>query len=310
MSCPSEGVNRSHNATDIPLHQLISNKKKKFNKSYKGVTVEKIHEIIDEMSTFPFGEFLLQRGGANGYWTDRIVYYPLYENINIKESKLNIEYFLTYKSPHVLAQRRLHNIIIDECNKVLKDDIFIGSIPCGMMRDMLNLNKNNKYNLIGIDIDNDVFKYSKELSNKLDINVMYHNKDAWNLNMNNYFDIITSVGLTSYVDDDEQRINLYKEFKNALKKDGLLMTGVLTYPPYYNKTDNKSDNNTDTYSETLYDSNNMTDYQMEDVIFTVAECVWRNFKHSDELKHNFIQAGFSKVEVISNTDFPLVIAQK
>ncbi len=74
--------------------------------------VESQLKLIDLLSQFELGRFLLTRGGLNGYWTDYIVKHPRngrLSRLNNENRPLNpLEAFLLDRAPTVLAtQQRL-----------------------------------------------------------------------------------------------------------------------------------------------------------------------------------------------------------
>ena len=71
-------LNETHADSGDSLTELVANLKR--NILLRGdlphVSVEKQLEILEDLSSFPLGQFFLARKGANGFWTDYIINYP------------------------------------------------------------------------------------------------------------------------------------------------------------------------------------------------------------------------------------------
>ena len=145
-----------------------------------------------------------------------------------------LERWLIRKAPTVIATRERFYIFQHQVKSIVESkidstqEINIASVPCGLLDDLLTIDFHNDVNVRFTAIDLD------DLSlNIVKLNALHHNKteqtqtlkrDAWNLKLNNNFDIILSNGLSIYEKDASRLIDLYKEFYKSLKKDGKLIT--------------------------------------------------------------------------------------
>ena len=266
-------------------------------------TVQNQLEILKELSEFPLGRHIIETGGANGFWTDYMICYD--EHRNNKRKLSDLEDFLINRSLHVNAQRELYFLFQETAQSKLKDQMVLASIPCGMMRDLIELDFSNVKNtrLLGIDIDPHALSCADQLRTKAGLNnVTLKQKDAWNLGISSQIDVINSIGLNVYEPDKDKVQALYLNFYTALKPNGILFTGVLTHPP---GSDEKSD--------WMIDNINQNDLFLEMVLFRdILNLKWMNFRSLSNIKEDFFKAGFKKVEVISdeNQIFPAIIAHK
>ncbi len=273
------------------------------------VSVARQLEIIQLLSEFPLGRFILERRGANGFWTDYMIARSDQEyasGLNAEGKPFNfMENFILNQSLVVLASRERYHLFRSIAQNFLKDNMVLASIPCGIMRDLITLDFSSTKNihLVGIDIDSDSLNLAQNLAKENAIkNISFLEQDAWNLAQNESFDLITSSGLNVYEDDPQRVLELYSCFFNALKPGGILVTSVLTHPPGSSSaTDWKLDN---IPAETL----------LLDHIFhnDILEVKWRNFRSLSELDKEFKTVGFSEVSILldKNNIFPTIIAKK
>ena len=198
-----------------------------------GATVDQQISLLEELSTFELGRFLLENRGLNAYWTHQVVTYPQGAASILSISSL--EYRIWEKVPMVLATRERFGIFRQQAQGLLRPGLVLASVPCGLMSEVLMLDYNRKpdITLIGIDLDqcalNGALVLAKErgLADKLSL----YCEDAWTLTLNNEIDILTSNGLNIYEPDDVRVRALYRSFFNGLKPGGTLITSFLTPPP-------------------------------------------------------------------------------
>lgn len=272
------------------------------------MSVKKLMDIVEDLSSFPLGKFFLERKGANGFWTDYIVNHPNKKtNISSTNNLFSpTEHFILNKSPLSIATQERFKIFQRNIQKSLKDGMTLASIPCGVMRDLLSLDFSNlsTFSIMGIDLDRQSLSLARKLAKekKLEKHTKLIQADAWNLTIKSEIDLITSNGLNVYISDNQQVLNLYKKFYSLLKKDGILIIGVLTHPP-----ENAEQ------SEWILDGLQPEDVLMEKILFQdILESKWRNFRTSNEIYKDFLDAGFSDVQIIYDKHriFPTVIAKK
>ena len=172
------------------------------------------------------------------------------------------------------------------------------------MNDLLTLDytKVSHFKIVGIDIDEESIVRARIKARKFHNSVEFRIQNAWDLQDNEVFDVITSNGLNVYEDDHEKVLDLYRRFFKALKPGGVLIIGVLTYPP-------GEDKKTDWDLSGIQEESLLMEQILHKDILGIK---WRNFRTADEIEREFINAGFSKIEVIFDTHriFPTVVAQK
>ncbi|MCP5505517.1 MAG: methyltransferase domain-containing protein [Chlamydiales bacterium] len=302
-------LNITHSQKWSKLETACVAYKKKFRElgDVPGVTVEALEQILEEMTRFPMGRHILMTGGANGIWTDYMISFPwVQKDVASKMLTMNrLEYFIIFECLSVVAQRELFLLSQKEAQKHLKEGCRLVSLPCGVMRDLLELDFSgiSEYSLIGVDLDLESIQAAHKLAFKEEIkNVQFFQDDAWKFEADKSVDFINSIGLNVYESDRERVIELYRQFAKSLKKDGVLFTGVLTYPPGWGQE-----------SDWILENIPEGHYEMDKIVIDdVLDLQWQNYRTLEEIKEDFLQAGFSKVKIIPDRYcvFPAVIATK
>lgn len=254
--------------------------------------------MLDQLSEFELGRFLLVNKGLNGYWTAYIILHG-----TNRTPLLPLEDWILHHAPSVRATQERFRIFQRVLQKHLKDNIAIASVPCGMMDDLLSLNYSNIRNsrLVGIDLDRKSLDLAQENSNNLKMkNAKFIQSDAWKITNHKEFDIITSNGLNIYEPDDKKVIALYKKFYEALKPNGILITSFLTPPPTISK-------------DSSWKNVNPQDALKQKVIFNdIIGVTWQAFRTEETTCTQLKAAGFKVLEVIYDSQgiFPTVVAKK
>jgi SAM-dependent methyltransferase len=272
--------------------------------------VERQLELIDFLADFDLGRFLLQRGGLDGYWIDYIVKHPTkgkLVGLNHEGKPFNpIETFLLNQAPTATATQQRFEIFKAEIQKKLHEGASLASIPCGLMAELLDLDfsKTSHLSLTGIDLDPKAIEYAKQNAKKLHLSdqCIFFQRDAWALNIHAEFDLISSNGLSIYQPDDEQVAELYRNFFEALKPGGWLVTSFLTPPPAPGLK-----------TEWKLDVVNMQDTLLQKILFVdILDCKWQAFRSEETVKSLLNTAGFDRIEVFYDSAhiFPTVVARK
>ena len=265
---------------------------------FQHVTVEKQLALLDQLTQFDFGRFLLQNQGLNGYWTHYALTYPWSQKETGSISEL--EKFMLEKAPVVIATQQRFEIFLKENQKSVKDNAILACIPCGMMGELLYLSYDNINNikLIGIDYDTDTLNDAKSLSDqrRLSKYADFLESNAWDLNIKNEFDLISSNGLNIYETDDEKVTQLYRKFYDALKPNGKLVTSFLAEP-----------------SEWDSKKINQDDLLLQKIIFAdIIQSKWQCYRSTQKTKEQLITSGFKDIQFVNDSAkiFPTVIAFK
>jgi SAM-dependent methyltransferase len=302
-------INKTHTTTHDSFEEIVQSLQDsiQIRGDLPHISVEEQKKVIEDLMSFPLGRFILEMRGANGFWTDYMITYPerRHTRLNREEKPLSKwEDFLLNRSPVVLASQERYKIFLKIAQSLIKEDIVIASIPCGLMNDLLTLDytRISRFKIVGIDIDAESVALAKIKARKFQNFVEFRIQNAWDLQDNEVFDVITSNGLNVYEDNPEKVLDLYRRFFKALKPGGVLIIGVLTYPPGEDK-------------ETDWDLSGINEENllMEQILHRdVLGIKWRNFRATEEIEREFINAGFSKTEIIFDTHriFPTVVAQK
>ncbi len=192
--------------------------------------LERTLKLAHEMKTFALGQYLLSHGGLNGYWTSDMIL-----TTKLPPHTPPLETWIRTKAPMVKATRERFHIFQREIVPLLRDNITLASIPCGLMDCLLRLDYTAHKNIsfIGLDLDEEALDLA--LGNALnfghDAHLQLILKDAWEMTIKEDVGILISNGLTIYEPDQAKILELYKKFHRALKPGGTLITSFLTPPP-------------------------------------------------------------------------------
>lgn len=255
-------------------------------------------EILRQLTEFDLGRFLLHNKGLDGYWTSYIILYGLQ-----KDYLAPFEKWLLNSAPLALATRERFYIFQKILQDNLKDGLTLASIPCGIMDDLIHLDtkKFRNINYVGIDYDLKALEFAKRKSMLLEsVSSCFYEKDAWDLKLTSQFDVITSNGLNIYEPEGDRVIKLYRNFYNALKSKGFLVTSFATPPP------------------TLSQDSTWKNYNLNDIMIQKALLVdiigakFQAFRTEKQTKEQLEAAGFEKIDFIYDSQgmFPTVIAKK
>src|SRR6266702_4349651 len=102
-----------------------------------GATVDQQVSLLEQLSAFELGRFLLENRGLNAYWTPRLVTYG--QSAEPADSMSPLEVRIFEKLPAVLATRERFGIFRQQLQALLKPGLALASIPCGLMGELLML---------------------------------------------------------------------------------------------------------------------------------------------------------------------------
>jgi Methylase involved in ubiquinone/menaquinone biosynthesis len=272
------------------------------------VTVAEQLDLLDQLAAFPFGRFLLQNRGWNGYWTDYVMQHPATGRLTGTDpdgrALTPLERALLDTFPTVLATQERARIFAAEIDKRIRPGATLASIPCGLMRDLLgrDLTGAAGIRLVGIDIDDDSLERAAELAAILGLSSItsFIRSDAWSLGLRDAFDLICSNGLNIYEPDGDRVIALYRGFREALKADGVLVTSAVTPPPIGGQASDWDVTRIDPQAMRLQS------IVAVDIIGVTFQC----FRSAETTTAQLSAAGFRSVEVIWDAAriFPTFVA--
>lgn len=293
----------SHSAAteslSICLNNIAARIQQEGDKPY--VTVARQLELLQQLSEFEFGKFLLQNQGINGFWTHYMLTRPWFG-----QKTGPLESFLLDRAPTVLATQQRFKIFLEQNQAKVKNNAVLGCVPCGMMGELLYLDYKHidTIQLIGIDYDANTFNDARALAakNHLSHYIQLIQKDAWELHTENTYDLISSNGLNIYESDDYRVLELYRQFHTALKPGGKLVASFLTYPP--TMTDK---------CEWDMSKINRDDLLLQKIIFAdILQAKFQHYRSSQQTRSQLESIGFEDVQFIYDVAkiFPTVVAYK
>lgn len=259
-------------------------------------TVSRQLDLIDQLSAFELGRFLMQEERLSGYWTHYVM--------TQRKSDYPLEQFLLNRAPVFKAAQQSSQIFQQIVQAEARDGISLASIPSGLMGDLLNLNYSGlkQFRLTGIDLDPASLDGAKALAKEKGLLRFsrFELKDSRNLGLHSEFDLILCNGLSIYEPNDEKTIALYKQFHAALKKGGRLVTSFLTPPPGFHHR-----------CEWDIGKVSMEDLLLQKILFAdIIGVRWQTYRTPEEMEHILVKAGFGDLEILYDDAriFPTVAA--
>ncbi len=293
---------------DIAIQDITARIKQQGDKPY--VTVSYQLELLEQLSQFDFGRFLLLNRGINGYWTHYMLTHPWFGR-KTRESApgvplTDLEAFILDKAPLMLATQERFEIFLQKNQESVKNNAMLACIPCGMMGELLYLDFKDitRIQLIGLDYDPDTLVDAKTLAKQqgLEYYIELNQGNAWEFDVENKFDLISSNGLTIYEPDDKQVVKLFDKFYKALKPGGKLVTSFITISASFTEQ-----------CEWDMSRINPKDLLLQKIVFAdILEAKFQCFRSSAQTRQQLQSAGFKEIEFIYDKArmFPTVIAYK
>jgi SAM-dependent methyltransferase len=295
----------SHNDPEEAANDHVADIRQRIQQAGDKVhaSVEEQLQLVDELEQFAFGRFMLKNRGLNGYWIDYVCVHPWEkENRQITE----LERFMLEVAPTTLGTQQRFSIFLTEAQERVKDGANLACIPCGVMGELLYLDYEGIENiqLTGIDYDEQALADSKNKAQekKLDHFVHLKQADAWALHQDNHYDLITSNGLNIYEPDDNKVTELYRQFFQALKPGGKLITSIITHPPGASEQ-----------SEWKMEYIDPADLRKFGIIVNdILQAKWTSYRSSEQTEQQLQEAGFINIEFKYDHahTYPTVIAYK
>jgi SAM-dependent methyltransferase len=275
-----------------------------------GATVAKQIEIVEELSRFPLGSFILQNRGTDGFWTDYMIQHPSQGRLTGVDPQgrplTEFEKVFLNQFPMVVATQERAVIFGNIIQLYVQEGAVLASLPCGLMRDLLGLNFGGIQNirLVGLDLDIKSLQAAEKLAADygLSESVEFHQVNAWQQPFVEEFNLLTSNGLNVYEPDDRKVIDLYRQFYRALKPGGVLVTSCITPPPIVDEN-----------SEWDLSQINQEGLLLQQIVFAyILGFNFQGLRSSATTRTQLELAGFQEIQVIGDRArvFPTLVARK
>ncbi len=266
-------------------------------------TVAEQLQILSELSDSSFAKRVFLHGGVTGSMTREMCLHP---KLPVKSSLPTLDDCLLNQAPSILATQERYQIFQNLLQAEIREEVVMASCPCGLMDDLLTLDfqEVQNYKLVGIDLDADSLDSAS--LNAIMTQQLSHSEfaqlDAWNLDYENTFDVITSNGLNIYEPSAERVTQLYEIFFRALKPGGVLITSFLTPPPALDK-------------QSPWDMANIDQENLrkQRIFFAdIAQAGFQNYRSYTETEAQLLKAGFHEITFHDDKAkiFPTVKARK
>lgn len=253
---------------------------------------EKLLNYLTQLTDFSFGRFLIKNHGAlSGYWT----YYAI-QGFAYEEQLHSLEEKILLVSPVICATRERFGIFQRLFERNMKNNAVWCSVPCGVMADFLTLmipeDIQNLY-FVGMDFDAAALQMAKGMAEEYDLGekCQFFERDAWSLNEENAFDLLTSNGLNIYEKNDDRVIELYRQFYKTLKNGGKFIGSGLSCPPNKGEECEWAMENIDSAALAF----------QQDILFKILQASWANFRTSALTVKQLEAAGFKDISLYWDT---------
>jgi restriction endonuclease Mrr len=109
----------SHTSNPSELSQQIEAISDRILTEKSNELAQKKLALLEQLSAFEFGQFLIQNSCINGYWTHYMLTHP-WNRLN--HCKNDVEAFLLEKSPSILATQERFSIFLEENQSVVANN--------------------------------------------------------------------------------------------------------------------------------------------------------------------------------------------
>lgn len=190
------------------------------------------------LSDFELGRFLLDNLGLNGHWTSYVLMHPERGRISGLSSDgtpmTELESRLLNRCPIFLATQERFRIFRVLTQPLIRPGMKAASLPSGLMDDLLTLDYTavKGVELAAVDLDPHSVHAAEQNYRRLNppVAAVFERRDAWDLDSRERWDLITSNGLTIYVEDDERCTEFFRSVAHALRPHGVFVVSFITPP--------------------------------------------------------------------------------
>ena len=295
-----QGVNLSHSGNPS-LEEVIAKRgevrmriKSEGDKSY--ASVEELLYWLDWICESELGRFILCNQGLNGKFTRYFTYHSVSRmapGLNSYGTPLDpFESFFLEKPMLIVASSERARIFDRTIQQHIRNDVVFGSVPCGVMTDLLTLDFSNAkgFKLVGLDIDRVSLNSAKQISEAflLEKHCEFRHVNVFEMNFESEFDLLSSSGITLYMKSEEDIVLFYSKLYKALKPGGTLVTSFCTTEDEWDKS------NQDPETVRLEKA----------ILVDILKVGWRNQVSTHRLREQLTSAGFNaeNIKVISDTN--------
>lgn len=256
-----------------------------------GPEPDKKIKVFNQLCEFEYGRWMLINQGLNAYWANYLIYHDeIRREKMIKEPMHSLEKTIL-NSPGVLSSKDRAKRNSTILQKLIKDNMTVASIPCAVMNDLLRLNQNGMDNikLVGIDLDSAAIDLAKEnaVKFKKEKFCTFKLADAFDLNIENEFDVLHSTGLNMYAKTEPELLKLYTNFYRAVKPGGYLVV-TSNVPP-------KDENGSFTWSVGLMEMAALPEQVL--IFFDVIQIRQGMYCTKDQIISQLKTVGFTDIQV-------------
>eukprot|EP00808_Paulinella_micropora_P008805 g33422.t1 len=209
-------------------------------------------DILEGLTGFDIGRFMLVNRGWNGFYTHYALTHPWQRRksgVGLDGKPLSKwERFFLDECPLVRATQERFEHFLRENQKAVVPGARLVCVPSGMLGELLyldfsKLSPKDQVSLVGSDLDRVTFRDAANLAAEIklppQVHVSFQQCDAWKLSQSlgqGQFDLLSSNGLAIYEPDDQKVCALYGEFYKALKPGGVLVTSFFTTEEEWDKS--------------------------------------------------------------------------
>ena len=260
-------------------------------------------EVFENLLRSKLGVFLIVNRGLNGYWTDKIVNFPSYSEIEKEKYTDFDKYLMTMPIFMATQQRFLH------FKKAIQDIsrskmINVLAAPCGVLPEFYNAENKNINYIDALDIDKENFSLIEEKyrESKDKSKIRFINLDLLKFDKKNTYDLVVSNGLNLYISNIDILNKMFSILFNSLKANGYLITSFLSLPAVLSDK-----------SPWDMEKINLDLLAHQELIFKeILNVSWANYQSFNEFKALLREIGFQEIRIIWDVQkmFPTIIAQK
>lgn len=261
-----------------------------------------VSRLRQELAGFELGRYLLDNLGLNGRWTSYVLMHPergARTGLSSDGTPLcELEAWLLGRCPILLATQQRFRLMRALTQSLLRSGMRLASLPSGLMDDLLTLDYSgvDDVSLTAIDLDPDALRDAQRNLSRLGTSaaVEFEQRDAWQLNVHDRWDLITSNGLNIYVEADDLCTAFYRQVARALRPQGLFVVSFITPPQQWQPFD-------------------PADLARQRLLFQdVVPVRWSCCREEATTRRQLAEAGFEVLSVSADAQrmFPAVLARR